>query len=197
MRIVAGLWAGRRLTSPAKRVRPTSENTRVAWLDALDGELQGARILDLFAGSGALGLEALSRGAAVADFVENGPASLHSLKANVASLRVTKRTRIFKRDAIPFVERLSVGAYDIAFVDPPYGSRKLDRVVARWIEVPFARILGVEHATAHPLPHPGRTIAVGDTSVTLFGAGTNVGDPPPTQGARRQGQETPGQKNRR
>ncbi len=94
MRIVAGKHAERRLTSPGKRVRPTSESVRVRWLDRLEGELAGARVLDLFAGSGALGLEALSRGAKSADFVENGAEALHALKANVAALRETKRTRI-------------------------------------------------------------------------------------------------------
>ena len=123
MRIVAGKHANRRLTSPGKRVRPTAENIRDRWLGRLEGEVRGARVLDLFAGSGALGLEALSRGAISADFVENGAESLHALKANVAALKETNRTRIFKRDAIPFVEALEAGRYEIAFVDAPYGSK--------------------------------------------------------------------------
>ncbi len=134
----------------------------------LASHLPGARILDLFAGSGALGLEALSRGAATADFVENGSASLHALKANVAALRMKDRTRIFKKDAIPFVEALEADAYDIAFADPPYGSRKLDRVVERWLHVSFARILTVEHATDQRPPGRGRTHGFGDTSVTVY-----------------------------
>ena len=84
MRIVAGKHAGRRLTSPGRRVRPTGESVRDRWLGRLAEELGGARVLDLFAGSGALGLEALSRGAKSADFVENGAEALHALKANVA-----------------------------------------------------------------------------------------------------------------
>jgi 16S rRNA (guanine966-N2)-methyltransferase len=87
MRIVRGKWAGRHLTSPPdRRVRPTAEHVRDAWLAALDPELEGARVLDLFAGTGALGLEAISRGARTADFVETRPSSLHALKANVAAL---------------------------------------------------------------------------------------------------------------
>ena len=116
MRIVAGKHAGRHLTSPAKRIRPTAETVRDRWLGRLKDDLDGARVLDLFAGSGALGLEALSRGAASADFVENAPEALHSLKANVAALREKKRTRIFKRDAIVFAEALDEHSYDIAFV---------------------------------------------------------------------------------
>jgi 16S rRNA (guanine966-N2)-methyltransferase len=168
MRIVGGVWAGRDLVSPGSRVRPTAEEVRARWLDILAPHLAGARVLDLFAGSGALGLEALSRGAASADFVENGPASLHSLKANIAVFRLTKRTRVFKRDAIPFVEALAADAYDIAFADPPYGSRKADRVVKRWLEVPFSRILSVEHGHQHRLSGKGKSHRFGDTWVTIY-----------------------------
>ena len=88
VRIVGGRHAGRDLTSPNdRRVRPTAEHVRAAWLDLLAPDLPGARVLDLFAGTGALGLEALSRGAASADFVETRPSSLHALKANVVALR--------------------------------------------------------------------------------------------------------------
>ena len=173
MRIVAGKHAGRHLTSPAKRIRPTAETVRDRWLGRLKDDLDGARVLDLFAGSGALGLEALSRGAASADFVENGAEALHSLKANVAALREKKRTRIFKRDAIVFAERLDEYSYDIAFVDAPYGSKKLDRIVGTWANCHFARILGVEHARDHVLPNEwlrGRTRLSGETGVTIFRA---------------------------
>jgi 16S rRNA (guanine966-N2)-methyltransferase len=169
MRIVGGKWAGRDLVSPGARVRPTAEEVRDRWLTILAPSLPDARVVDLCSGTGALGLEALSRGAASADFVENGAASLHSLKANVAVFRVRTRTRIFKRDAIPFVESLEPGAYDIAFADPPYGSRKSDRVVKRWLEVPFARILSVEHDPEHSLPGKGLSYDFGETRVTIFG----------------------------
>jgi 16S rRNA (guanine966-N2)-methyltransferase len=129
-------------------------------------------VLDLFAGTGALGLEALSRGAASCDFVENNPSALHALKANVAALRASARCRIFKRDAIPFVERLAADRYDLAFADPPYGSRKLDRIVARWLEAPFARLLVLEHDPEHVLPVRGRSRRVGDSAVTLLTAGS-------------------------
>lgn len=170
MRIVAGRWAGRDLVSPGARVRATAEPVRDRWVTALEPDLEGARVLDLFAGSGALGLEALSRGARTADFVESGPASLHALKANVAAFRIGKRARIYKRDAIPFVERLEAGAYDIAFADPPYGSAKLDRVIRRWLEVPFSRILGVEHAADRGLPGRGKRLDFGHTRITIYRA---------------------------
>lgn len=181
MRIVGGVWAGKELVSPGRRVRPSAEEVRDGWLTLLHPWLPGARVLDLFAGSGALGLEALSRGAALADFVEDGAEALHALKANVAARRLRapepgvppterrKAARIFKRDAIPFVQRLESGAYDVAFADPPYGSKKLDLVIQRWREVPFARILGVEHAPDHPLPVGGRRVDFGEVAVTLYG----------------------------
>ena len=137
-------------------------------MDLIQKDLAGARCLDLFAGSGALGLEALSRGARSCDFVENGPSALHSLKANVAALRVRAQVRIFDRDAIPFVRRITRIAYDVAFVDPPYGSLKLDRVVERWLEQPFSRIIGVEHSPDHELPIKGKRLTVGDSALTIL-----------------------------
>jgi 16S rRNA (guanine966-N2)-methyltransferase len=161
MRIVGGRWTGRHLTSPGKRVRATAEDVRVAWVTSLQTELKGARILELFAGSGAVGLEALSRGAGSVDFVESGAQSLHALKANVAALRAHDLTRIFKKDAIPFVERLIAERprevlYDIVFADPPYHSRALDRIITVWKENPVATVLSVEHHAEHVLPRGGK-----------------------------------------
>ena len=118
MRIVRGKWAGRDLTSPNDfRVHPTAERVRAAVLDLLAPDLRNASVLDLFAGTGALGLEALSRGAQRADFVETRPASLHALKANVAALRVRDCTRVFKRDALPFAQALR-SRQEITFTCP-------------------------------------------------------------------------------
>lgn len=169
MRIIGGRFAGRDLTSPNDfRVRPTAEPVRAALLAMLGREVGDARILDLFAGTGALGLEALSRGAKHADFVETRPASLHALRANVAALRLRDCTRIFKRDALPFADALLPDRYDIAFVDPPYGSRMLDRVIESWRARRFARILAVEHARTHELPPSAERRLFDDTAVTLY-----------------------------
>lgn len=170
MRIVKGKFGGRDLVSPNDaRVRPTAEHVRGALLDLLQPDLARARVLDLFAGTGALGLEAISRGAASADFVETRPSSLHALRANVALLRLRDRTRIFKRDALPFAGALPEGAYEIAFADPPYESRMLDRVVDAWLARRFARILAVEHAASHELPRPDRRLAFDETVVAIYG----------------------------
>lgn len=169
MRIVGGKFEGRDLVSPNDfRVRPTAEVVRAALLDALAGDVVGARVLDLFAGTGALGLEALSRGARSADFVEFRPASLHALRANVAALGVRRQARIFKRDAIPFAEALGADSYDIAFADPPYGSRILDRVLAAWQQRRFARLLAAEHDPAHGLPAGARRLDLGEAAVTIY-----------------------------
>ncbi|HEV2149516.1 MAG TPA: RsmD family RNA methyltransferase [Longimicrobiaceae bacterium] len=181
MRIVGGKWAGRHLTSPPdRRVRPTAEGVRDAWMAMVEPYVEGARVLDLFAGTGALGLEAMSRGARSADFVEDRPASLHALKANVAALRVRERTRIFKKDALRFAAALEPGSYDLAFADPPYGSRMLDRLIEGWQAKPFAPVLAVEHAADHVLPPGGKRYLLEETTaVTLYRAPRQAARPAP------------------
>ena len=137
----------------------------------LEPDLPNARVLDLFAGTGALGLEALSRGARSADFVEFRPSSLHALRANIAALRVRERTRVFKRDAVQFAAALSADSYDIVFVDPPYESRQLDRVVASWNATRFSKVLVAEHARSHTLPPGAVRRAFQDTMVTVYRSG--------------------------
>lgn len=169
MRIVGGRLAGRDLYGPRDpRVRPTAEPVRGALLDHLAGEITGARVLDLFAGTGALGLEAISRGAATADFVEWRPTSLHALKSNITSLKLRDRTRIFRKDAIRFAEALTADRYDVAFADPPYESRQLDWVIRLWHELAFSRVLAVEHASTHPLPPGTATLDFGPTRATIY-----------------------------
>src|SRR5205814_909429 len=142
MRIVAGDFGGRRPATPRDtRVRPTADRVREAWMSILAEALPAARVLDLYAGSGALGLEALSRGAASADFVELNPPSLRALEANVDALGVTGRARIHRGDALRFAEGLAPGAFDVAFADPPYSRDDAARLVALFRRTPFARIL--------------------------------------------------------
>lgn len=143
---------------------------RGALLDRLARVVAGAKVLDLFAGSGALGFEALSRGAASCDFVEFRPSSLHALKANVTALRLRDVTRIFRKDALPFMDRLAAGTYDVAFADPPYTSRLAMRTVTAWQTVKFATVLAVEHAPALALPAGGEVLAFADSVVTIYRA---------------------------
>jgi 16S rRNA (guanine966-N2)-methyltransferase len=111
IRIIAGEFGGRRLKTPASdKVRPTGDRVREAWFSILQRPIRGARVLDLFAGSGALGLEALSRGAVSADFVEIHRLALSSLKANITLLKVDDRAAVHRVDALKFAEKLHPGS---------------------------------------------------------------------------------------
>ena len=167
MRIVSGIYGGRRLVVPKDaRVRPTGDRVREAWMSILGGELEGARVLDLFAGSGALGLEMLSRGAAHADFVELSPASLTALRQNIECLGAGAETTVHRGDALRFVERVPAGAFDIAVADPPYTMDAAERLVALFRRHPFASILSVEHPADRALPGD-ETRRYGDTALTF------------------------------
>jgi 16S rRNA (guanine966-N2)-methyltransferase len=167
MRIVAGEFGGRRLAVPKDaRVRPTADRVREAWMSILNEAIPGARVLDLFAGSGALGLEALSRGAVTAEFVEIGAPSIKALTANIETLDVGARCRVHKGDALRFAEKLPPAAFDLAFADPPYAHEAGLHLVQAFRRTPFARILSVEHRAADPLPGD-ETRRYGDTALTF------------------------------
>lgn len=118
MRVVAGHLGGRPLAAPPGRVtRPTSDRVREALFSML-GPLDGARVLDLFAGSGALGIEALSRGATEATFVERDARAAATIRRNIDALGLAD-ARVHERDVLSFV-RVARPAYDLVFVDPPY-----------------------------------------------------------------------------
>jgi 16S rRNA (guanine966-N2)-methyltransferase len=169
MRIVGGRFMGKDLMSPNDfRVRPTAEMVRAQVMARISADIPNASVLDLFAGTGALGLEAISRGARRCDFVENRPASLHSLKANIVSLGQKGFTRVFKKDALPFAAALGPGSYDLTFVDPPYGSRMLDRVIDSWLATQFSRVLVAEHTKGHVLPAPTERWTFDDTEISVY-----------------------------
>src|SRR5512145_924534 len=142
MRIVAGRWRGRTIKAPADdRVRPTADRVREAWMSIMQPVLPGAKVVDLFAGSGALGLEALSRGAERCDFVEIGARSLAALRANIEKLGAGDAAHVVRGDALKFAQRLEAGAYDVAFADRPYVLWLAARVAEGWLSVPFAAVL--------------------------------------------------------
>ncbi len=121
MRVVAGAFKGRRLLSPrGRRTRPTSDRVRESLFSIL-GALEDLTVLDLFAGSGALGIEALSRGAAEAVFVDRDRTAIAAVGANLASVGAS--SRIVRADALGFLARAE-GRYDLVFVDPPYSSAR-------------------------------------------------------------------------
>ena len=131
-------------------------------------QLGGARVLDLFAGSGALGLEALSRGAERADFVEVSARSLAALRANIASLGAGDRATVHRGDALRFASALGAGAYDVAFADPPYGHGLAAEIAAAWLRTPFAAVLGIEHSTRDDMPAGGDGRRYGDTVISFY-----------------------------
>src|SRR5262245_42327189 len=131
--------------------------------------LPGARVLDLFAGSGALGLEALSRGAESIDFVEIAPKSLSAISTNADRLSASGSITLHRADALRFVERLEPHAYDVAFADPPYGMGLAERLAQLWMATRFADILGIEHAARERLDGGGDTRTYGSAAITFFG----------------------------
>jgi 16S rRNA (guanine966-N2)-methyltransferase len=122
MRIIAGAWRGRPLKAPrGQGTRPTADRTRETLFSMLVsriGSFEGLRVADLYAGSGALGLEALSRGAAHATFVERNPAALAVIRANLASLGATERAEIIASSATTLA---TTQPFEVVFADPPYG----------------------------------------------------------------------------
>ena len=128
MRIVSGRWKGKALVAPAgETTRPTSDRARQAVFNILEHAswspgLNGARILDLFAGTGALGLEALSRGAASCLFLDTDPAARAALMTNIEACGAMGITRVWKRDAacLDPMPASANGPFDVVFVDPPY-----------------------------------------------------------------------------
>ena len=122
MRVVAGTLGGRRLRAPAGRTRPTADRVREA-LFAMLGSVDGALALDLFAGSGALGIEAISRGAASAVFVDRDPRAVAAIGRNLTDLGV--EAQVHRRDALAFLRSRAASqgsGFDLIFVDPPYSS---------------------------------------------------------------------------
>lgn len=175
MRIIAGRWRGRPIaTPPGSATRPTSDRVREAWMSAIQFDLPGSRVVELFAGSGALGLEALSRGADHATFVETSSPALAALEKNIATLEAADHTTVIRRDAIEYAESLSDHAFDIALADPPYGRGMAAGLVSVFVERRFADWLWIEHGSDEPLPeHAGaRTRRYGDTSITSIPAPT-------------------------
>lgn len=158
MRVVAGELRGRRLVSAAGReTRPTSERARAGLFDWLGSRVVSARVLDLFAGSGALGIEALSRGASHAVFVERSREALRALRKNLAELGLESRASVVERDLSRGLgARVTEGgSFDLVFADPPYGGGWLERVLACESLARLLRddaIVVVEHSSRSAAP---------------------------------------------
>lgn len=181
MRIVAGEFRGRALASPkSSQIRPTSDRTRESLFNILAHShpklIEGARVLDLFSGTGALGIEALSRGARFCLFVEQSTEGRGLLRENIDALGLEGRTKIFRRDATDLGPAGNIGPFDLVFADPPYGKglgeRALECAVREGWLAPGAILILEENAAAQPAFAQGievvDTRAFGDTVIRIL-----------------------------
>ena len=190
MRIIAGALKGQQLVTPrGHRTRPTADQVRIALMDSLMPYLPGARFLDLFAGAGGVGLEALSRGATRAVFVESDPSASDALRRNIAALRLARQTRVVRGDVGRMLAMLAAQAerFELVFLDPPYGAGLVDATLARLGEGALTEpsaIVVAQHFTKQP---PAETVGVlrairarrfGETTLTFFRAGAYDAETP-------------------
>jgi 16S rRNA (guanine966-N2)-methyltransferase len=183
MRVLAGALKGQRLVTPKGRTtRPTADQVRIACLDTLMPYLESGPFLDLFAGAGGVGIEALSRGAPSAVFVERDRQATIALDDNLARLGLVERARVLRQDvgrALGLLEREG-GTFAVAFLDPPYdsldGASALAAVARGDCLLPGA-IVVAQHATKAPLPATPGCLAhwkdrrFGETTLTFFRRG--------------------------
>lgn len=171
-----------RLATPGSATRPTSDRVREAWFSALEsqGQIAGARVLDLYAGSGALGLEAASRGASEVTLVDSHRSAVEVIRKNIKALSPVlggqATLRAVKATAQTFVEGLSPGSLDLVFVDPPYdlGTAALEKVIARVCDAVVAggwvmleRAKGSTELSWPSSMRPRPTKSYGDTSLVF------------------------------
>jgi len=177
LRVTGGRLGGRRFRAPGGGVRPTADRVRESLFARL-GDLSGRQVLDLYAGSGALGLEAFSRGAAGVVFVERSPRVARVLRKNLVELGLEAEARVVAADASAALKRLGAeGArFDLVLLDPPYTGDQLVRALTALAEAELVSARGMvvaEHARRHPVPDvPGwveRDVrSYGETRVTQF-----------------------------
>jgi 16S rRNA (guanine966-N2)-methyltransferase len=180
MRVIAGALKGQRLTTPRGRTtRPTADHVRIACLDTLMPFLEAGPFLDLFAGAGGVGIEALSRGAPAAVFVEQDGAALRALRDNVERLALGDRARVIRSDATRAVAELGAAGkrFAVVFLDPPYGSPRavgaLEAVAAGDALIAGAVVV-VQHGTKTPPPDSLGALTrwkarrFGETTLTFF-----------------------------
>lgn len=188
MRVIAGTAGGRRLVAPkGDRTRPTADRVREALFSSLQARLPGARVLDLFAGSGALAIEALSRGAAHATLVERARPALAAIRTNLATAGVTDRASVVASE-LPGALAKVEGPFDLVLLDPPYALAE-HVLVEVLVALPglcapdvAIRLERATRAGAPPWPHvvlPGRARRYGDTTIHVasLDPGRAVADP--------------------
>jgi 16S rRNA (guanine966-N2)-methyltransferase len=174
LRVTGGESRGRRLKAP-RNIRPTQGVVKEAIFNIVGPEIPDARVVDLFAGSGALGIEALSRGAAHVTFVDREPRGLDILRQNLDALGFKDRARVIRADAARWLEGSpdEITAADLVFLDPPYGDEVLDRVLKALDHGPGQPTVVAEYSRRQSLPKLGRLRVererkYGDTMVAVL-----------------------------
>ena len=176
MRIIAGEFKGRRLKAPKwNGLRPTSDKLRETLFNILAPRVAGARVLDVFAGTGAVGLESLSRGAELAVFIDSDPRAAALIRENAALCGATDRCVIIRDTAeLVLATRIAEDLFDIVVLDPPYDYEPLAEVIDRGARhLAPGGVLVLEHASRRPLPEVAgprgvRTVRSGDSALTMF-----------------------------
>lgn len=174
MRVIGGSYRRRLLKTPTwPGLRPTSDRLRETLFNVLGGRIEGARVLDGYAGTGAIGIEALSRGAAHVTFVERDPRAIRLIRENLEHLGVTERYAII-RAAFSDPAAVIAGPFDVVVLDPPYADAP-DAALARAARlIASDGVLVLEHARRGAVPEtlPGlcrtRTIAAGDSGLSMY-----------------------------
>lgn len=155
-------------------MRPTTDRVKQAIFSTLPVDLEGASVLDLFAGCGNLGIEALSRGALIATFVDASSRSIRAIEKNIDSLKAGERARIIRSEAGPFV-RGCTEEFDVVFMDPPYNKGLASEMVPHVYRlVKTGGVLVVEHSPDEAIPvQPWKTRTYGDTMITYCTKGAS------------------------
>jgi 16S rRNA (guanine966-N2)-methyltransferase len=185
MRIVAGTLKGRRIDAPTwEGLRPTSDKLRETLFNVLAPRIEGAHVLDGFAGSGAVGIEALSRGAAHVTFVERDPRAIALIERNLERCGISDRYAIIRARFAGTAQPPDGGGFDIIFLDPPYGAREL--IAAIEAAAPLVEpqtLLVVEHARRDPPPDSTerlvrtRILTSGDSALAFYTARRTIREP--------------------
>jgi len=192
-RVIAGSARGTRLISPGTGTRPLGDRVKETLFAILEPDLAGARVLDLFAGSGAGGIEALSRGAAAAVFVERDPGACQAIVENLRRARVSERGSVIRVDVIKYLreQATSDGPFDVVLIDPPYAEPQLLEAALASVAAATALLsprawVVAKHFWRTPPPQAVgllasvRTRRFGETALAFYRQeGPSIADPPP------------------
>lgn len=178
MRVITGTARGKRLKElPGMETRPTTDRVKEGLFNVIQFDIEGRRVLDLFAGTGQLGIECLSRGAAFCDFVDSAPDAVKIVRENIATAAVTDRAAVHQRDFTAFLQSRRGERYDLIFLDPPYAHTSLERALEQIADIDIVSGNGIivcESTVEKELPElsspyeRGKEYRYGKIKVTLY-----------------------------